>query len=158
MKKLIAVIATIFSLNLVAQYGIVSTGASIQNTNGSISNSVGQPAYKNIVGSNNSSCEGLQQPFILITGIEEHDAGNITFDVFPNPSSDKLILILKDTTANSKTYTYQLINIAGKIIYDGVLYKKQTLAIDVNQLSCGQYQLLVYKDKELIKSNKIIKN
>jgi hypothetical protein len=158
MKKLITVIATISSLNLVAQYGIVSTGASIQNTNGSISNSIGQPAYKNAVGSNNSSCEGLQQPFILITGIEEHDAGSISFDVYPNPSSDKLILILKDTTANSKTYTYQLINIAGKIIYDGVLYKNQALAIDINQLSTGQYQLMIYKDKELIKSNKIVKN
>lgn len=158
MKKLIAIIATILTLNTAAQFGIVSTGASIQNTNGSISISVGQPAYKNAVGNNNSSYEGLQQPFILITGIEERDAGNIVVDVYPNPSGDKLILILKDTTANSKTYTYQLINIAGKIIYDGVLYKNQALAIDINQLSTGQYQLLVYKDKELIKSNKIIKN
>ena len=158
MKKLLVVTTTIFSLNLVAQYGILSTGASIQNTNGSISNSIGQPAYKNAVGSNNSSCEGLQQPFILITGIEEHDAGNISFDVYPNPSSDKLILILKDTISNSKTYTYQLINIAGKIINEGAIYKNQTLAIDVTQLSTGQYQLMVYKDKELIKSNKIIKN
>ena len=158
MKKLITVIATIFSLNLVAQYGIVSTGASIQNTNGSISNTIGQAAYKNIVVSSNSSYEGIQQPFILITGIEEHDAGNITFDVYPNPSSDKLILILKDTTANSKTYTYQLINIVGKIINEGAIYKNQTLVIDLNQFSTGQYQLMVYKDKELIKSNKIIKN
>ena len=158
MKKLLVVTTTIFSMNLVAQYGIVSTGASIQNINGSISNSIGQAAYKNVLGSNNSTYEGLQQPFILITGIEEHDAGNISFDVYPNPSSDKLILILKDTTANSKTYNYQLINIVGKIINEGAIYKNQTLAIDVTQLSTGQYQLIVYKDKELIKSNKIIKN
>ena len=143
MKKLITVIATISSLNLVAQYGIVSTGASIQNTNGSISNSIGQPAYKNAVGSNNSSCEGLQQPFILITGIEEHDAGSISFDVYPNPAQSTLTINSSDDQQE-----FILFDLYGrKVLMDS--FRKST-NINVSLLPGGLYILQVKIGKEII--------
>lgn len=159
MNKLILIIFSLLNCYVVsAQYGIVATGASIQNTNGKISNSVGQVAYKNTVNTGGSISEGLQQPLAVFTGINEKTEPAMLYKAYPNPSFDKVVVIINDNKSEPSEYTYVLLNTEGKQVDNGVLKEDFENKIEVKHLCQGSYQLIVYKNNLIIKSNQIIKN
>ena len=99
-----------------AQSGIVCTGASTSNTSGSMSSSIGQIARKNSIGTSYSTCEGIQQPEQLLSGIRPSEQ-TFKVAVFPNPASDVIKVTL--TTSASGPFDYQLLDTQGRCLKSG---------------------------------------
>jgi hypothetical protein len=145
----------ILSIGLYSQQATVSSGGKVSVTSGSISYSIGQVVYNIAQGVNGSITEGLQQPYEIseITGIENKHI-TLSIFVYPNPTSDYLVLRL---TEENKDYKYALFDIKGQLIK-----KEQELSIEnrieMSQYKSGTYLLKVTKSEKELKIFSIIKN
>lgn len=155
MATLLTFILPISTLS--AQENVNTTGAYASGSGGSISYSVGQVTYKTYTGSNGSVAEGIQQPyeFWIITAIEEANDINLTFSVFPNPTSNYLLLIINES--NISDLSYQLYEMQGKLLQSKKIKGNQT-SIDMSNLAPAIYFVKINQDKKEIKTFKIIKN
>jgi len=64
--------------------------------------------------------------------------------VYPNPSSNKIIISFNNEKENEQKWNYKLTDLSGRTMIQGVLSNK---TIDVNALSDGMYHLNLYNDK-----------
>jgi hypothetical protein len=125
-------------------------------TGGSISYSIGQIDYETTSGPGGSITEGLQQPIeiLTITGFEDNNI-NLNFEIFPNPTTDFVVL----SVYNKKTVNmfYTIYNLDGKLIEKQELAGSQT-TIAMKELSNGIYFIKVMQKSSEIKVFKVIKN
>lgn len=143
-------------LNSQAQQGIVSAGGEGNGAGGSISFTIGQIDYTNISTGEGSINEGLQQPYeiFIVTGIEEKGI-EINAAVYPNPATD--FIILKVENWESAKFSYQLVDIQGKILLNKKVENNET-TIPFTELSGALYFIKVLKNNNEVKTFKIIKN
>ena len=80
---------------------------------------------------------------------------NTDFQIWPNPTTDILHLQLSDET-NFKDYTYQLFNLAGKLLQGGRLLDNH-VEIDVNHYVSGVYMLRIEDSLHQVQTIKFIK-
>lgn len=159
MKSILVTLLILFAKHsLMAQYGFVATGASVQNGNGKMSNSIGQVAYKNTSVGSSSSYEGMQQPLTVIVSVKELEMEGLSINTYPNPSFDKVLLVINDISQEDDNYTYSMITVEGKTIMTGALKEKELNEISIQQIEPGCYELLVYRKNDIVKVNRIIKN
>jgi hypothetical protein len=159
MKNIKLLVLLLIGLTFKTSYGqesLVSAGNSNTGSNGSISYSVGQIFYTTNIGTNGYLIQGVQQPF-EISVISSDNTLNIDllFSVYPNPTTD--FLILKFEHQDNVNANYQLYNINGSLIKTGKISIGET-KIEVVDLSNSIYILKVMLNGKSVKTFKIIKN
>lgn len=154
---LIGVFSLFFQLGYTQNSVLLSSGSDIQNSTGSVSQSIGQLFYHESIISTNSLTEGIQQPFEIqiVSSIHENSEFDIKATVFPNPTQEQLTLSIEKEVAVD--FSFQLFDINGKIIQQSNILKKET-HIDMSGLSQSIYFLRLFNQNQEIKTFKIIKN
>ncbi|HOY39298.1 MAG TPA: T9SS type A sorting domain-containing protein [Bacteroidales bacterium] len=156
MRKLVLLLIFALPSVLHAQYAITSVGGNSEGAGGYTSFSVGQVAYTYISSETGSVSMGVQQPYeIWETGISEFDNVNLSIATFPNPTSDYLILKIGDK--ENLNIDYQLFDINGKMLYNGVVIEGET-KIDMKLLDPGTYVLNLVTLNQSLKTFTIIKH
>lgn len=142
---------SIYSQESTSTSGGVATGSG-----GSSSYSVGQLVYTTNTGSNGSIAQGSQQSFEIST-LSNPELTGLTLEAvtYPNPTTDYIILQLKD--ANLSGLTYTMYDIQGKKITKGQVLQDKT-QIPMLRLEMGTYILKVNQNNKELKTFKIIKN
>ncbi len=153
---LIGFILSIQLNELLAQEGIVATGKEISGTNGTMSYSIGQVCYHSYSGNGKTMAEGVQQPFIIkeVTGVLQNNILDVNLWVFPNPVSNVLNLEVPDVDLND--FNYKIFNTTGILIEQSKINTSHTI-INTESMNPSMYLLNIYKDNQIIKTFKIIK-
>jgi hypothetical protein len=157
-EKKVKLCLWLLSLGLVsqAQQASTATGGSAGGSSGSVAYSVGQTCYTPITETSGSVNEGVQQAYEIYTvGIAETE-WNMSLCVFPNPTSDMLILEFNDSF--NESLSYQIFDLLGKQLTYGQIQTKQT-QINVRDLAASTYFVnITNHENKTIQSFKIIKS
>lgn len=139
-----------------AQQAAVATGGDAAGTGGSISYSVGQPAYTTLGAAGGTVAQGVQQPYEISvsTGVDER-AASFTLAAGPNPATDALDLAISGTVPAQLQYTLR--NTAGQLITRERIASDRT-RIAMNGLATGVYLLDVSGPDGLLRTFRIVKN
>jgi hypothetical protein len=138
-----------------AQQTIPASGGEATGSGGASSYSVGQLVYSTNTGSNGSIAQGVQQSIELFTlSNPELTALTLTAVTYPNPTSDYIVLALKNS--NLTGLSYVLYDLQGRIVSKGIIQQENT-AIAMQKLVTGVYVLKVNQNNQALKSFKIIK-
>jgi len=140
---------------LQAQEVILPSGGNAKGSGGSVSYSVGQIVCSTQTGTNGSIVEGVQQPYEIsvVSGVEEEEISLIC-KAYPNPTSD--FLTLKVDTERSRSVSYQIFDISGKLIEARIVTDGETTISMVN-LKPAIYLLRVTDNQREVKTFKIVK-
>ena len=155
MKKII-ILLCIGITTAKAQQSINTSGGNAAGTGGTVSYSVGQMNHTTNTGTSGSASAGVQQPFEIstVTGLVDSKALNIQLSAFPNPTFDNLILKVESTA--TKSLSYQLFDLNGKLLTAQKLDGGET-KVAMNQYAAATYFLKIIENSNSIKTFKIIK-
>ena len=150
---------------LIAQESVSASGGNASGSGGSVSYTVGQVFYETITGSNGFIIQGVQQPYEIsvVTGREDISGIDLICTVYPNPTTDILILKVDDSfIVPDKQYLASLYDINGKLLLNKKITVNET-SIPMNEFVPGIYLLKVYQTRRVlsqqeIKTFQIIKN
>jgi hypothetical protein len=157
MKYLLVHLFVLGLTRLQAQEATITTGSNASGSGGSVSYSIGQMVYTTNTGINGSMAQGVQQPFeiSLVTGLEEAEGISLQCSVYPNPTTD--YLVLKVENFDKENLSYQLIDINGKPIENKNITGNETNII-MSDLVPATYFLKVTLNNKEVKTFKIVKN
>lgn len=156
--KLIVILLLVLGLTgLQAQESVNSTGGITLGSGGSVSYSVGQVSFQTHKGTNGSVAEGVQQPYEIsvVTTVEEATVINLSVSVYPNPTTD--FLILKVENIELSALSYELYNTQGKLLQNQKI-ESNRISIPMSNLVPATYLVKVKQENKEIKIFKIIKN
>lgn len=140
---------------LQAQENMNTTGGNAAGNGGSAGYSVGQVVYTTNTGTNGSVAQGVQQAFeISVVGIEEANGIQLSVAAYPNPSTDFLILEVKDFEPS--TISFQLFDMQGKLLQSQQLTNSQTRLV-MSELVPAIYFVKVIEGDREVKTFKIVK-
>jgi hypothetical protein len=145
-----------------AQQTVPAAGGNDSGSGGSVSYSLGQVVYTTNTGTTGSVASGVQQPFEIsvLTGLDDAKVINLTYSVYPNPTSDFLILKIEGEV--KMQYTVSLYSMTGNLLRTQKVEASET-QIDMGKLAVATYFLKIVQAKKSsssqeIKTFKIIKN
>ena len=139
-----------------SQENILASGGTAIGTGGTSSYSVGEIFIGTQTGTNGSVAQGTQQPFEISTlGNDEFPQINLEMSVYPNPTVDRLNLLIGNKEWSN--LTYQLFDINGKIISENQKTTASETPVSMQSFSQGIYFLVVKDSKKTVKTFKIIK-
>ena len=144
---------------LQAQEAVPATCGNASRSGGTVSYSVGQIVYGSSTGTNGSVVQGVQQTYVIsvFTGVDNTSI-DLSYKVYPNPATD--YLNLKLINFEKSTYSYQLLDVSGKILESKTIVAEET-SISMQALTGGNYLLKIVETKpdaaKELKSFKIIK-
>jgi hypothetical protein len=143
--------------SLKAQNAVVASGGNATGTNGKVSYSVGQPFYITKTGSNGSVADGVQQPYeiFVYAGIEEAKDIKLICNVYPNPTTEFIKLVIENN--KSGDLFYQLYDMNGKLLANNKIEGTEA-SINMKSYAPATYFLKVKDNKKEVKTFKIIKN
>jgi hypothetical protein len=157
-NKTLFFLAFLLSFSMIAQTShqvLSATGGDASGSGGSVSYSVGQIVYTTSTGTTGSVAQGVEQAYeISSVGIKE-TALNISLSIFPNPTSDYLILKVEDY--NNEVLSYHLIDEQGKLVMNEQITNQDT-QLAMSTLARGAYFINVLQANKKIQTFKIIKN
>ena len=141
---------------LFAQETIPATGGNATGSGGTVSYSIGQIVSSTSSASYGSTAPGVQQPFEIsvVTGLEESNEITLKCNIYPNPASDKLTLMIENY--DFVILSFQFIDLNGKLLKSSKLFNIST-EIDMKNIVSGTYFLKVIQNNKEIKTFKIIK-
>ncbi len=87
----------------------------------------------------------------------EESLSPFTFNIYPNPASDNLQLTIKKEDININLIEIQIINIAGKLVYNSSI-NKESNKINISFLDNGVYFLRINSSKFTLVRKLIIKH
>ncbi len=155
-KSLILLISALFVTETIySQQSLNAAGGDASGIGGTAAYSVGQIVYTAHSDHSGTVTQGVQHGYEIIpVGIKE-SLLNISLSVFPNPTSNHLILQIKDY--NSEKLSLQLLDIQGRLLHTEQIYSGETM-IHMNDLAKATYFINIfdYKSKK-IQSFKIVK-
>lgn len=130
-----------------------SAGGEASGPSGVISYSIGQPMNSSISGDGGTVTYGVQQAYEISTtlGIDDETI-NLELSVYPNPTANYLTLKVDETDE----LIYQLYNLQGKVIKNEIVNNNST-NIDLQGQPSATYFLAVLKNKQIVKTFKIVK-
>ena len=154
----IIVLTTTFVLTtflIYSQQTVVTAGGNLTG-NGTVSYTIGQIITTTNTGNNGSVSQGIQQSIELFTLVNP-DLKTLTLRaiIYPNPTKDKIVLVLSDH--NLTALTYQIFDISGRLVTKGNVEKENT-TLAMKDFSIGVYILKVNQNSKQLKVFKIIKN
>jgi hypothetical protein len=146
-----------FTQQLQAQQATLSSGGNGSGTGGSFAYSVGQTVYTAQSNSATSLSKGVQQGFeiFLITGIEDEDRFGLAATVFPNPTSNFLIVEIKNYSSDTAIEIF-LFDAKGQQVHRQQVVDVQT-QLQMEHLSPALYVLKLIQGNKLVKVVKVIK-
>ena len=154
MGKVFLFFLAINSAPLIAQVSLNAGGGDVNNSNGSISSSIGQAFFQVHEYGDFNIQDGVQQPYeISSVNIDEKVPFDIT--VFPNPSTDALQISCQDNSIFPSVLI--MTDAAGNEVYSISQFEKMQL-VDMKQFSPGTYFLTIKQVNHLSRTFKIIKN
>lgn len=155
--KLSVVLLLVLGLTAVqAQEAVPASGGNGSGSGGSLSYTVGQVAYTTNSGTDAAEAQGVQQPFEIsvVTGIEDAKGISLEFVVYPNPTTD--FIILKTGDYDVRNVKYILYNVGGQVLESNQLQGNET-NISMQAYKPSTYFLKVVDNNREIKTFKIIK-
>ena len=158
-KKLFSFVAfSVITISLFAQSAVVPTGGTASGSGGSVSYTVGQIADQKVEGNGRYVIEGVQQPYeIQVVGINSYPGINLSAMVYPNPTSDKVVLSIRDYEIPSSGLMLQVYDLNGKQLKTMVIKDADT-EVDFSAFAAATYHLRVLNQKQLLKTFKVVKN
>lgn len=154
-KTALSLLFSSLVLGLNAQQSINATGSNSQSANGSVSYSVGQVFYETNTSVTGNTAQGVQQPIEIYTLDLNANSLEIDINVFPNPTSDQIIIDMKEL--NLTNVRYELIDIQGKKLQSNQI-NYSTYQIELETYPRATYLLTILQEDQPVKSFKIIKN
>lgn len=144
-------------ISLHAQNAIPATGGNANGAGGTSSYTIGQVVYTTETETNGTIAQGIQQPFeiLIVTGIIEASEIDLECSVYPNPTTN--LLILKIGNYDKENLSYQLFDINGKHLEINKVMSGET-QIEMEKLASGTFVLKVFDNNKEVKTFKIIKN
>lgn len=142
--------------SIYSQESLSASGGNASGSGGTSSYSVGQLVYTTNAGSNGSLTQGVQQSIELFSLSNQEFKGlTLKLATYPNPTTDYIVLQLKDSDLQDLTYV--MYDMLGKTIIKGSALK-ETTHIGMKHLEMGTYILKVNQNSKELKTFKIIKN
>lgn len=139
-----------------SQNALVVSGGDATGSGDSSSYSIGQTVYSTYSNENGSVSEGVQQPIELVTLTNaELKSVSLSAVLYPNPTQNYIVLSITD--ARLTGLSYQLYDIQGKLVGQGILDQPKT-QITLQYLESAVYLLKVTTNQTELKTFKIIKN
>lgn len=141
-----------------AQQTIPAGGGNASGGGGTVSYTIDQLVYTTNTGASGSVAQGVQQPFEIstVTGIKEAKGITLQCVVYPNPTSDYIVLKIEDY--NIDNLFYRMYDINGSLIENNTITGSETKIV-MNHLASALYYLSIMSgdNNEEIKTFKIIK-
>ncbi|MBP9794283.1 MAG: T9SS type A sorting domain-containing protein [Flavobacterium sp.] len=155
MKKLLLIGAYLAMSQIQAQESVLSSGGNSSGVNGNVSYSVGQLFYKTVNGGTANLSPGVEQPFEIQTllGLDNFNI-SLELSVYPNPTTDKIYLQVKESDFES--LQYQLFDMNGRLIENNKIHDSLT-TVQMDKYPVAIYLLKVIDKEKVVKTFKIIK-
>lgn len=155
MKKLLLIGACLAITQIYAQESILSSGGNSSGTNGNVSYSVGQLFYKTVNGGAAYLSPGIEQPFEIqiVLGSDNFNI-SLELSVYPNPTTDKIYLKVKESSFES--LQYQMFDINGRLIENNKIEDNLTI-VQMDKYPDAIYLMKVIDKEKEVKTFKIIK-
>jgi hypothetical protein len=146
-----------FGITIQAQITIPATGGNETGSGGSVSYTICQIAYNTLSGTNGIVTQGVQQPYEIsvVTTLEEIKDISLISSIYPNPTTNFLILKVEDN--ENANFFYWLYGVNGNLIETNKIFVNETQISMGNKVS-GTYFLKITSGNKEIKTFKIIKN
>jgi len=137
------------------QSNTVASGSTASGSGGSVSYTVGQIDYSAVSSADGSTSQGVQHAFEISTlGVDDFPTISLDMVVFPNPTTSKVTLKIGNYT--SEDLKYEVYDIHGrKLQFNKILEVESEILL--NQLPSATYLLMVFDQRQLLKTFKIIK-
>lgn len=142
-----------------AQSVIVSVGGDVQNSNGSVSYTVGQIAVETAVSNEGSVsvAEGVQQPYEIQTvGVNNYPQIVLNAKVYPNPTENLAQLELNGFEIPDNGLKAYLYDGNGKLLQTLTITDDIT-SFQIGQYATGNYLLEVKSGNNSLKTFKIVR-
>jgi hypothetical protein len=136
-----------------AQKAILSAGGKASG-GGSVTYSVGQIAYKSFGNATGSVTQGVLQPTIVVTALDDVPNKEISCTAFPNPTTATVNLKIENRALDN--VSVQLYELSGKMLHSQKINQTET-SIATESLIPSTYLLRVRDGNQEIKTFKIIK-
>jgi len=161
MKKLTILVYLLFYLSIVyngihAQEVICASGNYTENESGSICWTLGELVTETYTSENHIITQGFQQANPIIIGVGEFKPLDFDVSVFPNPTTSIITLKINEKEIKPLSISYHLYNSYGVSISQNKDIENE-MSISIKNRSPGVYYLIVFIDKQIFKSFKIIK-
>ena len=144
-------------LQTIAQSDLTAGGGDGSGPGGDIAFSIGQVAYTSVKNDAGEVSAGVQQAYLAIMVSNEEVKPVFEAGLYPNPVHDEVYLdIQSSTSADWKAYTFMLLDVSGREIYNGELQSGIT-NLNVAALTEGMYLLHVMHKGVSIQTFKVIK-
>lgn len=142
----------VFLFGLNAQTAIPITGSEATGNNGTVSYTMGQLIYTQNTGTNGYLLYGVHQPFEIsvLSGIKDIHNVDLILTVFPNPTTDKLVLYVQDNY-NVVNLHYNLYDLNGVLLISEKIQSNQTI-ISLYKHIPSTYFIKVLKSKDGVQS------
>jgi hypothetical protein len=139
------------------QSAIPATGGSATGSGGTVTYTIGQFTYHSYSDGNKSVTQGIQQPYEIsvVTAIENTEGITLDFKIYPNPTRDFIILTIKPF--DDDRLLYRLYD------FNGILLTEKKIDAGMTEIPMvafypSIYFLRIFKDNQVVKVFKIIKN
>ena len=156
MKKTITFLFGLFAaFTIQAQDTVVASGGNATGAGGSASYTIGQVFYTTNTGTTGTVAQGVQQAFEIFTlSNPELTALTLSALLYPNPTTDKIMLSLKNSDLTDLSYV--LYDLNGKALSSALVQQAET-PIAMQNMPSGVYILKVNQNATELKTFKIIK-
>jgi len=139
-----------------AQQSVNVSGSIAIGSEGTMAYSIGQIVYTTYSANTGTIIQGVQQPYEIFTSNSGEAEWGISIALFPNPTTDRLILDLAEY--NSEILACFLFDSKGKLLFEKQIVEKQT-QLEMGYLPAETYIITVKnKQNKTIQSFKIIKH
>jgi hypothetical protein len=139
MKKLYLILLLLVPLFTMGQQTdrqvIGSAGSYGENTNGSLSWSIGETMVETFANSSNTLTQGFHQGSLSVPTLINDPGFEVDVSVYPNPVQNHLTI-----NADVQGAEYRIVNMQGKVVKNGKI-DETALQIDFSHLSRGAYLL-----------------
>ena len=137
-----------------AQSAIVPAGGTATGNGGTVTYTIGQIAVQTNGDGTASISEGVQQPYeISVVGVDNYPSISLSMSVYPNPTLDRLKLEISEMNFNGEVKVF---DIGGKYLFSKKIEGAVT-EMDFSSFAPGSYFVIVFRDKEQLKSFKVVK-
>jgi hypothetical protein len=137
-----------------AQQAIVTGGDYLAHPSGSLSFTVGETFIESYVSDNLALTQGMQQPVITITALDDINLSGISVYAYPNPVSE--LLMLKTGNSENKNLKYQIFDLNGKLLIERKIESVLT-EIPMDQFIPSTYLLTVIAGDKFLARFRIVK-
>ncbi len=141
---------------VVAQSSVVSIGGDMSGADGSVAFSIGQTFFQTYYSADHSIYQGIQQPYEIsvIMGVEEMNGTDSYVNIYPNPVTDCLSIMLSDY--NQQDLHLALYNTQGQELFVSGLINAQT-RVKMDCYTPGLYYIKIMSGGKTIKTFKVVK-